>query len=320
MVPPVGGSGRLTSRSGDSNAPVSSRKISPLQVGSYLYDYSIALSSDCSTSSEEESDADCSTPSGGAERRGHRTGNLLRRRTDDLEDRVPLPSIDPRPGFEPYPSVPPGSDCSTPPAKTDSLCDRLHFLCDPRVAPAAQEPTRWAPGLPAHPVGPTVVGSPVCMVCTTAPSDATFVHGETSHTCCCLACADKRFRNNGQCPICRKRIDKVIKNFIEGQKSIVNGVNYAEYLPTTIDPYGYDTPCRKMTCKIVGAFKGMAGKAALQGRIPDLLVKIGQYHEERVPKRSRMPKQKIFWGVDEHTREPIYRPADPFSFMGSPPP
>ena len=56
---------------------------------------------------------------------------------------------------------------------------------------------------------------PLCMTCLTAPSDATFVHGDTAHTCCCFACANKVFRKNRQCPICRQRVDSVTRNLLQ---------------------------------------------------------------------------------------------------------
>ena len=52
-----------------------------------------------------------------------------------------------------------------------------------------------------------------CIVCMDRPKNATFIHGRTGHTCCCLQCADKIHRKGLPCPICRNSITAVIENF-----------------------------------------------------------------------------------------------------------
>merc|ERR1711970_321971 len=58
---------------------------------------------------------------------------------------------------------------------------------------------------------------PTCIICMGAPADATFVHGDTGHSCCCYACAAEVVRRGGargaQCPVCRVRVERVIYNF-----------------------------------------------------------------------------------------------------------
>ena len=48
-----------------------------------------------------------------------------------------------------------------------------------------------------------------CVICMDNPNNATFVHGDSGHTICCMDCA----KNLEKCPLCRKPIEKVIKNF-----------------------------------------------------------------------------------------------------------
>eukprot|EP00927_Polykrikos_kofoidii_P041666 TRINITY_DN35518_c0_g1_i1.p1 TRINITY_DN35518_c0_g1~~TRINITY_DN35518_c0_g1_i1.p1 ORF type:complete len:265 (-),score=20.48 TRINITY_DN35518_c0_g1_i1:49-843(-) len=52
-----------------------------------------------------------------------------------------------------------------------------------------------------------------CIVCFDGPVNATFVHGATGHTVCCLRCA-RRFACDGMsCPVCRQTFTSVIQNF-----------------------------------------------------------------------------------------------------------
>jgi len=54
---------------------------------------------------------------------------------------------------------------------------------------------------------------PECIICMLAPADATFVHGETGHTVCCLSCAKRVKLQQGTCPTCRMPIESVIRCF-----------------------------------------------------------------------------------------------------------
>lgn len=53
----------------------------------------------------------------------------------------------------------------------------------------------------------------LCLICTELPAVATFVHGATGHTACCLACAQEVQRRQETCPVCRQRFSSVIRNF-----------------------------------------------------------------------------------------------------------
>ena len=53
----------------------------------------------------------------------------------------------------------------------------------------------------------------LCSVCWESAADATIVHGETGHVCCCLPCAKQLKANGARCPICRAPIEAVIKAY-----------------------------------------------------------------------------------------------------------
>uniref|UniRef100_A0A7S2YI78 RING-type domain-containing protein n=1 Tax=Entomoneis paludosa TaxID=265537 RepID=A0A7S2YI78_9STRA len=55
--------------------------------------------------------------------------------------------------------------------------------------------------------------NPTCVVCLTGESDATLVHGETGHICCCLECARVCKAQGVGCPICREPIDRIILHY-----------------------------------------------------------------------------------------------------------
>lgn len=56
-------------------------------------------------------------------------------------------------------------------------------------------------------------GSGDCLICLDRPKDATIVHGNTGHVCCCTTCANELMRKGARCPICRAPIDRVIRQY-----------------------------------------------------------------------------------------------------------
>ncbi|XP_059142066.1 E3 ubiquitin-protein ligase Mdm2-like [Physella acuta] len=52
-----------------------------------------------------------------------------------------------------------------------------------------------------------------CVVCLTRKKTASIIHGKTGHQVCCYRCAKKLKRQRKSCPICRRPIQKVIRNF-----------------------------------------------------------------------------------------------------------
>jgi len=54
----------------------------------------------------------------------------------------------------------------------------------------------------------------VCVICLAAPKNASIVHGSTGHQACCFPCARRLKQTRQHCPVCRRPIHKVIRNYI----------------------------------------------------------------------------------------------------------
>lgn len=54
----------------------------------------------------------------------------------------------------------------------------------------------------------------LCVVCSTKPRNASIIHGRSGHQVCCFTCAEKLKADKKRCPVCRRRIHNVIKNFL----------------------------------------------------------------------------------------------------------
>lgn len=80
------------------------------------------------------------------------------------------------------------------------LCGRLCFA----IVHACRGQPRAAPAKPAA----------LCAICLTSPVEATFVHGLSGHTVCCMVCAREVQRTGGHCPICRQPLQAVIRNYL----------------------------------------------------------------------------------------------------------
>ena len=53
-----------------------------------------------------------------------------------------------------------------------------------------------------------------CVICVSKPRNASIIHGQTGHQVCCFDCASKLREKKKRCPICRSKIQMVIKNFL----------------------------------------------------------------------------------------------------------
>ena len=56
--------------------------------------------------------------------------------------------------------------------------------------------------------------SDICMICLSKPKEASIIHGKTGHQVCCYVCAKRLKRRGKPCPVCRRPIQKVIKNYL----------------------------------------------------------------------------------------------------------
>ncbi|XP_077869030.1 uncharacterized protein LOC100375637 [Saccoglossus kowalevskii] len=54
----------------------------------------------------------------------------------------------------------------------------------------------------------------LCMICSSKPKTASIIHGRTGHQVCCYSCAKKLRRHGKPCPVCRRPIQMVVKNFL----------------------------------------------------------------------------------------------------------
>ena len=53
-----------------------------------------------------------------------------------------------------------------------------------------------------------------CVICLLRPKNASIVHGATGHQACCFRCAQQLKHTGKPCPVCRRPIHKVIRNYI----------------------------------------------------------------------------------------------------------
>lgn len=53
-----------------------------------------------------------------------------------------------------------------------------------------------------------------CVICLKRPKTGSIVHGSTGHQVCCYPCAKRLKRRKGKCPVCRRKIKDVIRNYV----------------------------------------------------------------------------------------------------------
>jgi len=56
--------------------------------------------------------------------------------------------------------------------------------------------------------------SSLCVICLVRPKNASIVHGTTGHQACCFHCARQLKQAHKPCPVCRRPIHKVIRNYV----------------------------------------------------------------------------------------------------------
>jgi len=54
----------------------------------------------------------------------------------------------------------------------------------------------------------------ICMLCFSRQKEAILIHGKTGHQVCCYPCAKRLRRRRKPCPVCRRPISKVVRNFL----------------------------------------------------------------------------------------------------------
>lgn len=52
-----------------------------------------------------------------------------------------------------------------------------------------------------------------CMICTVAPRNGAFAHGNNIHICCCYSCAKQVWKKSRYCPICNRKVTNVLKAY-----------------------------------------------------------------------------------------------------------
>jgi hypothetical protein len=101
----------------------------------------------------------------------------------------------------------------------DPACNPAHPSLQPRAACnpvhrrcvfGTENPTTFPGPNPRY----LVITPTRCVVCMENPMDATLVHGDTGHICCCLRCAHGLQSAGFSCPVCREPIAAVIRHFI----------------------------------------------------------------------------------------------------------
>jgi len=88
----------------------------------------------------------------------------------------------------------------------------------PIPEPSREFSLKLQSALDAPPVSVAVAGGirddPLCIICMAREKTSAFVHGKIAHMCCCFPCGDKTVKRAGKCPVCRRKIQKVVKVII----------------------------------------------------------------------------------------------------------
>ncbi|XP_022295481.2 E3 ubiquitin-protein ligase Mdm2-like isoform X2 [Crassostrea virginica] len=53
-----------------------------------------------------------------------------------------------------------------------------------------------------------------CVICLKRSKTGSIIHGSTGHQVCCYPCAKRLKRRKGKCPVCRRKIKDVIRNYV----------------------------------------------------------------------------------------------------------
>ena len=98
---------------------------------------------------------------------------------------------------------------------TPPLCSNFSTTVTATVPPPAPS---HVPAVPASPHPPASASSgdssQLCTICLSRPKDASLIHGKTGHQVSCYPCGKRLRRRKKPCPVCRRNIQFVIRNFI----------------------------------------------------------------------------------------------------------
>ena len=82
------------------------------------------------------------------------------------------------------------------------------------------------------PISAQIITASLCMFCCTNPRNASLIHGQIGHQLCCYPCAKKLWKEQARCPICRRKVEKIVKLIqhwflknISTNISIINRIN-----------------------------------------------------------------------------------------------
>jgi len=53
--------------------------------------------------------------------------------------------------------------------------------------------------------------SQLCTLCCQRPKNASLIHGRLGHQVCCYPCAKKLWKKQAKCPVCRRKVERIIK-------------------------------------------------------------------------------------------------------------
>jgi len=51
----------------------------------------------------------------------------------------------------------------------------------------------------------------LCTICCAGPKNASLIHGQLGHLGFCYPCAKKIWKKQGRCPVCRRKVEKIVK-------------------------------------------------------------------------------------------------------------
>jgi len=132
---------------------------------------------------------------------GHHAGSL----EDSSEDEDVEPASTPDDGKYSHSQSLVSSQESVETKADLNLSEKLQSILD--APPLRVKKTGFSP--PA--VSEKGVEIETCSICMVREKNAAFVHGKTAHNYSCFSCADKILKKFGKCPICRKKILRVVK-------------------------------------------------------------------------------------------------------------